>query len=97
MASCLSLFVNAEDWITIDDMSKVKWQMSPEGVVFFRNLNEFNAQALPCCYNYSIDTTTEAGKAKWSVILAKMATADSLILGVKPISEKGAITYLGSW
>lgn len=58
-----SFSVTAEEWITVNDMSLLKWQMSPSGKVYLRNLNEFNNQALACCYNYHIDTTTEAGKS----------------------------------
>jgi hypothetical protein len=89
--------VSAEDWVTIENMSLLKWQMAPNGVVYLRNLNEFNPQALPCCYNYSIDTTTEAGKSIWSVVLTKMATSEKLILGVSKINQAGPVTYLGIW
>lgn len=71
--------------------------MAPDGRVFFRNLNDFNGDALSCCYNYYIDTTTAFGKSAWSVILAKMATSGRLVLGVKSIKEAGPVTYLGEW
>jgi len=92
-----TLSANAEDWITVNDMSQVKWQIDPDGRVFLRNLNEFNADALACCNNYSIDTTTPAGKALWSVVLTKMTTSQKLILGVKNIDKAGPITYAGVW
>lgn len=87
----------AEEFVTINDMSQVDWQMTPEGKVYFRNFNEFNSQALPCCYNYYIDTTTATGKSVWSVVLTKMATSSKLILGVPTLSQPGAVTYLGIW
>lgn len=99
----LSLFmlvsssVFAEDWITVNDMSLLKWQMAPDGKVYFRNLNDFRPQALPCCYNYYVDTTTPAGKSVWSVILTKMASSQPLILGVPNLTQPGPITYLGVW
>ena len=92
-----TLSANGEDWITVNDMSQVKWQITPAGRVYFRNLNEFNNQALPCCYNYYLDTTTPGGKSLWSVILTKMATSKKLILGTPKISTAGAITYAGIW
>jgi hypothetical protein len=93
----ISVSAKAEVWIDVNDMSKVKWQISPTGIVYLRNLNEFNPQALPCCYNYSIDTTTEGGKALWSAVLTKMSTSGRLILGVKNFSAAGPITYAGIW
>ena len=93
----ISSSVCAEDWITVNDMSLLKWQMAPNGKVYFRNLNEFHPQALPCCYNHYIDTTTDAGKSVWSVILTKMASSQPLILGVPSLTQPGAITYLGVW
>lgn len=88
---------HAEAWIVINDMSQLKWQMAPNGVVYLRNLNQFNPHALPCCYNYSIDTTTAAGKSMWSVILIHMASSKKLILGVATLNKSGPITYLGEW
>ncbi|HEY0924150.1 hypothetical protein [Rheinheimera pacifica] len=90
-------YVDAEDWINVSDMSQLRWQMAPNGTVYFRNLDQFNPEALACCYNYYIDTTTEAGKSAWSVILAKMATSGRLILGVANVKQAGPITYLGNW
>ena len=93
----ITLPSNAEDWITVNDMSQIKWQIVPNGKVYFRNLNEFNSRALACCYNYYIDTTTPAGKSLWSVILTKMATSKKLILGTPNLSTAGPITYAGIW
>ncbi len=91
------LTVNAEEFITVNDMSQVKWQMAPNGRVYFRNMDSFNASALPCCYSYFIDTSTDVGKSVWSVVLTKMATSSKLILGVPSLSSGGEITYLGLW
>ena len=92
-----SFAAHSEEWIVINDMSLVKWQMDPSGKVWLRNLDEFDSAALPCCYNYHIDTTTAAGQSVWSVVLAKMATSKPLILGVLKKNEPGPITYLGNW
>lgn len=92
-----TLSANATDWITVNDMSLIKWQITPGGMVYFRNLNEFNSQALPCCYNYYIDTTTPGGKSLWSVVLTKMTTSEKLILGTPKINTAGPITYAGIW
>jgi hypothetical protein len=93
----MTLSTNAEDWITVNNMSQIKWQIAPTGKVYLRNINEFNSQALPCCYNYYIDTTTPAGKSLWSVVLTKMTTSQKLILGTPDISTAGPITYAGIW
>ena len=92
-----TLSANATDWITVNDMSQLKWQISPGGIVYLRNLNEFNSEALPCCYNYFIDTTTPGGKSLWSVVLTKMTTSQKLILGTAEINTAGPITFAGIW
>jgi hypothetical protein len=101
VSTILALFIctaaSAEDWITVNDMSQVNWQITPSGRVYFRNLNEFRSDALACCYNYYLDTTTDTGKALWSVVLTKMTTSSKLILGTPNISEAGPITYAGIW
>ena len=88
----------SEDWITVSDMSKLQWQMAPDGKVFLRNLHLFNSEALHThCYHYYIDTTSVAGKSLWAVVLLKIATSEELILGVADITQGGPITYCGNW
>lgn len=68
-------------WVEVDDASKLLWQMTSGGVVYFRNLKEFDDTHGGCCYAYMLDTTTPGGKTIWSTILAKMAAHKRITLG----------------
>ena len=74
-------------WVNIPDSSLLKWQMRSDGVVYFRNLNQFDSNHGGCCYRYKLDTTTPAGQALWSVILTKMTAKLPLVLGFPKIPE----------
>lgn len=90
--------VNAIVWVEVDDASKLLWQMNASGTVYFRNLNEFNANHAACCYAYNLDTTTPGGKSIWSTLLAKIAAHKRITLGFPEIgSNENAQTlnYIG--
>lgn len=88
----------AVDFVGVDDMSKIKWQIqSSTGKVFIRNLDEFNSGFLGCCYNHYIETTTDEGKAVWSTILSHMMAGKPLSLGVTDKTQAGPIVYFGKW
>lgn len=81
---CMS---NATEWIEIDNASELLWQINSAGIVYFRNLNEFDAEQAGCCYAYKLDTTTDGGKVIWSTILAKMAGHKRITLGFPNIGS----------
>lgn len=92
----------AGTYVHINDMSQVQYQLSGDGKVYFRNLNQFNSQVTGCCYAFVLDTTTGFGKSAWSVILMKIASKGSLSMYVSeanpPTHDNPAIIdHLGSW
>jgi|SRR6516162_4554653 hypothetical protein len=84
-------------YIRVSDMSQVQYQTSPDGKVYFRNLNAFNSSALGCCYNYYIDTTTVEGKNVWAMFLSYIATQRGLWLGVPDGYAAGVVSWSGDW
>jgi hypothetical protein len=98
LAWIIPIAASAEDFIYIHDMSQLKWQAHSEvPLVWFRNLHEFDASFLGCCYNYWMDISTPAGKAVWAVILMKMNNAQPFYLSVSNKNQPGSIQYVGSW
>ena len=93
----MSYSAHSEDWVVITPDKQLHWQMAPDGIIYFRNLDQFNPSFLACCYNYSLNVTTDRGKAMWSTILAKTATKENIILGVANQKAPGPITYIGQW
>lgn len=87
----------SEHWVHVPAGKKIVWQMSSAGIIYFRNLNQFNPDFLPCCYNYSLNVNTDGGRAMWSTILAKTAANEEIILGVADQKIAGPITYIGQW
>jgi hypothetical protein len=84
----------AVEWVEIDDASKLLWQMTSSGVVYFRNLNEFNSEHGGCCYAYKLDTTTPGGKSLWGTILAKIAANKRITLGFPDIGSNASVQTL---
>lgn len=89
-------------YVYVPNMSQLQYQMTSDGVVYFRNLNSFNASVTGCCYAFKLDTTTPFGKSAWSTILMKMAMGASLYLRVTeanpPTSGNPAsIEQVGNW
>lgn len=92
---CLSFNVNADqNWVEIDDASKLLWQMTEGGIVYFRNLNEFDSRQGPCCYAYLLDTTTPGGKVIWSMIMTKMTAGKRITLGFPAIGSNTSVQTL---
>jgi hypothetical protein len=88
----------AQNWVEIDDASKLLWQMQSDGVIWFRNLDEFDSRQGGCCYAYMLDTTTPGGKAMWSVILTKMASGKRITLGFPDVGSNANVqimNYIG--
>ncbi|WP_141229373.1 hypothetical protein [Cellvibrio mixtus] len=89
-------------YVYVEDMSRLHYQLTSDGNVYFRNLNQFNNQVTGCCYAFVLDTTTPYGKSAWSVILMKVASKGSLSMYVSeanpPTSGNPAtIDHLGNW
>lgn len=98
LAMMLSLNANAQNWVEVYDASKLLWQMQADGVVWFRNLKEFDAGQADCCYAYKLDTTTNGGKVVWSMIMAKMASHGRITLGFPDIGSNAnpqTLNYIG--
>jgi hypothetical protein len=98
IALFLSSQAHAVTWVEVDDASKLLWQMTSSGVVYFRNLNEFDSAQGGCCYAYKLDTTTPGGKSVWSTILAKIAAHKRITLGFPQIGSNEnvqTLNYIG--
>jgi hypothetical protein len=55
--------------------------MNSDGLLWFRNLNEFSSSFTGCCYNYVLDTTTPQGRRFYAMLIAKMAEHKGITLG----------------
>lgn len=91
-----SVNVYAFDYAYVGNMAQLNWQLA-EGRVYLRNLNQFNGNFLPCCYNYWVDTTTPGGKSMWSAMLLKIGTGQPLYMGLTNPSQPGQIEHIGNW
>ena len=96
LLSLASAHASAVEFAYLPDASKLTWQMQG-GTVFLRNLNQFNGNFLPCCYNFSIDTTTPTGKVQWATLLAKITAGQPIYIGVDDPAQISAVAYLGLW
>ena len=92
-----SLNAQAFSYVYVTNMSQLAWQMTPDGKVWLRNLDQFNGIFLSCCYNYWVDTTTPAGKAMWVSMLLKIGGGQPLYLGLTNPAQPGQIEQIGSW
>ena len=97
-----SLAHAAGKYVLLDDVGRLKYQMGSDGVVWFRNLNEFDATVTGCCYAFYLDTTTGNGKSLWALVLMKMASNGSLYLHVSDTSpptsgNPAVIDQAGNW
>jgi hypothetical protein len=85
-------------FVLVPDMSQLQWQMDTNGVVWLRNLSSFDGAVLGCCYNFSVDTTSPAGKSIWTAMLAKIALAQPMQIGLgNGAGAPGPVTYIGNW
>jgi len=87
----------AETWVLVPDMSQLKFQLFPGGLIYFRNLSDFSAAALGCCYNYWIDTTTQDGRNTWATMLSASAQHAPLYVGIPDGQAQGVVSYVGIW
>ena len=87
----------ASTFVGISDASQIYYQTTPDGKVYLRNLNTFSTQALGCCYNYYIDTTTPEGKALFPIFLSNVARGAPIILMIPDNQAPGAVSYGGYW
>ncbi|AZZ98832.1 hypothetical protein [Pseudoalteromonas sp. R3] len=87
----------ASDWVTINDMSKLKYQIK-DNKVWFRNVNEFDNSWIGCCYAYYLDLSTDEGKAAWSAMLTNIAMGSSYNIAVTDKTVNGSkVTFSGEW
>jgi hypothetical protein len=87
----------AETWVYVPDMSQLKYQLYPGGLIYLRNLSDFSSAALGCCYNYWIDTTTQDGRNSWATMLSAIAQHSPLYLGIPDGQAQGIVTEIGVW
>lgn len=87
---------NAEDYVNVDT-TRLKWQITPNGMVYFRNLNEFNPVFQACCYNYWIDTNSSTGKNSWAMLMLKIAQGQIINLSVPNAAIGGPINLIGQY
>ena len=88
----------AVDYLAVGNAAQLSWFYdASSGRVYFRNLDQFNAGFLGCCYNWYIDTSTTVGRTLWASILLKMAGAQPVNLGVGAMGTAGPVLYAGNW
>jgi hypothetical protein len=88
----------SEYYVNVTDMSQLSWQLDPTGTVWLRNLDSFDSSVIHGNYNFSLDTTTNAGKSLWAAMLAKIESAQPLWIGLSNgNSAAGAVNYAGNW
>lgn len=100
LALCLLFFyqpLQASDFLHVTDASQIRWQITAENKVYLRNLNTFDASFLPCCYEYWIDASTDAGKSFLAVLLARSAAGQSIDIGVASKASASLVNYVGAW
>jgi hypothetical protein len=93
----LNFDANAFGYVYVTNMGHLSWQLASDGRVYLRNLNQFDASFMPCCYNYWVDTNTPSGKAMWGAMLLKIGTEQPLYLGLSNPSLPGQIEQIGNW
>ena len=92
----------AGGYVYISDVSTLQYQMGADGIVYLRNLNQYNGAVTGCCYAFYLDTTSPYGKSAWALIMMKMATAGGLYVYVAetnpPTSGSPAqVQQVGNW
>lgn len=86
----------ADVFVTVPNASSIKYQIMGNNV-WLRNLNEFNPNALGCCYNYHIDTSTLGGKNTFAAMLSAAAQGKSFVFGLADGYVAGQVTLSGQW
>ena len=87
----------ATQFVYISDASLVQYQTAPDGLVYLRNINSFDANALGCCYNYFIDTNTIPGKNIFAMFLSFIPQGRGFWVGLSNGYATGTINYSGNW
>ncbi len=84
--------------VAVADASQLTYVTDPSGKVYLRNVNTYaQGQALGCCYNYYIDTTTVEGKLLFSIFLASAARNSTFNFYIPDYPATGSITFGGSF
>jgi hypothetical protein len=87
---------HATVWVYVSDVSQLQYQISGSSI-YIRNFNQFDGNALSCCYNYWIDTTTPEGKNTFALMMLAAAQAKPLYFGVPNGYASGSVTMTGIW
>lgn len=91
IGAAFSLDARADYWFKVNDASQITYLVgNPQ--IYLRNLNTFDSTVLGCCYNYWIDISTDAGKAAWATLLAKMQTQQAIWIYVTSQTVGGSVT-----
>jgi len=80
----------------VTDASELAYQ-TEGAAVFLRNLNQFDSNALGCCYNYYIVTSSQEGKKLFALLLMAIATHGGLWLGLPEGYVSGPVGFGGNW
>lgn len=88
--------LHASDFLYIADASEIKWQITSTNKIYLRNLDSFDSSYLPCCYNYWIDASTDAGKSFYAALLARSAASQYIYIGVPDKATASALNYIGA-
>lgn len=89
-------YAQATDFVYVANAAQLSWQQAGDRI-YFRNLNQFDATFLGCCYNFHLDLTTVGGRAAWSAMLVQAATAQPVYIGVVSKSSPSAVNYIGNF
>jgi len=91
LGAAVSVDARADYWFKVTDASQIQYLTgSPQ--IYLRNLNTFDSTVLGCCYNYWIDISTDAGKAAWATLLAKMQTQQPIWIYLASQTVAGSVT-----
>jgi hypothetical protein len=95
-ALLVSAPAGASSGIIINDASTIQYAVQ-DGKVYLRNLNIYESDWLPCCYNYWIDLSTDTGKAMFSALLAHKLSGKRLTIYKVDPTAAGPIDILGDF
>jgi len=84
-------------YVSIPDASQLKFQLDASGLIYLRNINAFDSNALPCCYSYWIDTRTQEGKNTFALILSFSAQGRGFWFDISDYTTPQQITWAGPW
>lgn len=87
----------ASERLEVADASQVMFVATPgtgPAYVWFRNFDQLGGPGWqPCCYNYSIDVSTEGGKAMYAAFLGAYFARQKIVFYVD--KNGGAIQHVG--